>query len=706
MRNGRVRVMLLIAAFAVVGLCGLTTAQAALKDGLVAYYPFDEGAAVDRSGYGNHGTIALDAGITAADDGIVGKCMNFTGAGAIVVPDANQINLTSSLSLQVWVNTTSVARGGLFGKSYGANVDVFPYYLELLNDRLWPYIDGAEWINAEAEQYVFFGGPIATGAWRHLVATFDDDNDIMRVYIDGVYMGDGGQYDADISDEVNAFPLLIGALNTDGGYIRRYIGKMDEVAIWKRVLSAEEISKLYNDGKGMSVNAAVMAVSPADNAKNVKLDESLEWTPNLEMEGLTYDLYLVKGTDPNLLATPVLAGTTVTSYAPCCLDYSSTYIWRVDTYEPNDPNPVFYKGSIWTFNTIEAVPLITAHPTDQSGAVSKTVRFTVEGYSVSPIRYAWYRDGDSTVLSTSDILDVTIADENDEAGFYCVLTNDAGEKTSNIAYLTVERLIAHWAFEENLNDPINGWNGINRLSTMTEEYDEGILGRAIKFTSSPNNHSVVIPGSNDAFPEFMRRNGYTFTCWVKTSQSGWAGLMNMVTRGGNSEFSAWSGMGLALGDGTFLHQIKGGSEIGGGPINDGKWHFVVGAFDAKVKKNYCYIDGRKIKEANSGAPADVNQELMFGNEMTLEPDSDNIINGALPLVGLIDEARVYNYALSSTQVAALYADITGPFCVSTPEFDVSGPNSIADCVVDIYDFATFASDWMACNLFPTCVDSL
>lgn len=702
MRTTRMTVTLWMASLAM--LLGAGMSQAALKEGLVAYYPFDDGTAADASWYHNDGVMDPN-GLTASPDGIVGQCMNFTGEGVITVPHAEQISLTSSLTLQVWVKTTSTGRAGLVGKSYAWNQDKFSYYLELLNDYLYPFIDGYEWVGDEDQKYILFGNPIATGAWRHIVVTFDDAQDMMKVYIDGVYLGDGGQFDADLSDDVNTFPLIMGALSSDSGLVRRYIGKMDEVAIWNRALSDGEVATLYNQGVGASVTAGAAAVSPADGAVQVRLDETLQWVPLLDTAGLAYDVYFMNGTDPNLLTTPVLSKTSATGYAPV-LDYSGQYLWRVDTYEPNSPTPILYPGKVWRFSTMDPTPQITQQPTRQAGKVGESVSFVVEAYSVSPITYTWYKEGSTAPLGGTDTLAVSIADAADEGDYYCVLENASGTTTSDKAHLTVNRMIARWEFEDNLNDETGAWNGIVRPDSLTAEYDNGISGRAARFSTSSSNKSVVIPGSNSAFPAFMRRDGYSFTCWIKTTQGGWGGLMNMVTREGGDGFSSWSGMGLALAESYFAHQIKGSTELYVGTINNGAWHLVVGAFDPVQGRTYAYVDGIKQDEYFASAPTDVNQELMFGNEMTLEPGTNNILSGVLPLDGLVDDARVYNYALSPTEVAQLYVEHTGPFCVEPIAFDVSGPDGKPDCTVDIYDFAAFASHWLECNMFPTCIDSI
>ncbi|MBN2132424.1 MAG: hypothetical protein JW741_23180, partial [Sedimentisphaerales bacterium] len=64
--------------------------------------------------------------------------------------------------------------------------------------------------------------------------------------------------------------------------------------------------------------------------------------------------------------------------------------------------------------------------------------------------------------------------------------------------------------------------------------------------------------------------------------------------------------------------------------------------------------------------------------------------------GLLDDLRMYNYALTGAEIAQLYYDVTGiATCVEAPAADLSG-----DCFVDLKDFAEFVVDWLNCGIIP------
>jgi hypothetical protein len=95
-------------------------------------------------------------------------------------------------------------------------------------------------------------------------------------------------------------------------------------------------------------------------------------------------------------------------------------------------------------------------------------------------------------------------------------------------------------------------------------------------------------------------------------------------------------------------QVPSGSPYGGlygnKAVNDGKWHHVAGIYDGE--KMYIYIDGVvDVSQPASGAIATNDHPVFIGENVEIPERFWN---------GLIDDVRVYNYALSEGQVTALY----------------------------------------------------
>jgi hypothetical protein len=65
---------------------------------------------------------------------------------------------------------------------------------------------------------------------------------------------------------------------------------------------------------------------------------------------------------------------------------------------------------------------------------------------------------------------------------------------------------------------------------------------------------------------------------------------------------------------------------------------------------------------------------------------------------MLDDPKIYNYALTSDEIAAQFNAVTGnTLCVELAfagkYYDTNG-----DCVVDLVDFADFAAAWLATGL--------
>ena len=73
--------------------------------------------------------------------------------------------------------------------------------------------------------------------WSHVAFTFNEDTDRVRMYVNGAKI-DSGLISRALGD--SATDLLIGS-SASGGYK----GKIDEVAIFDRVLTQSEITELF-----------------------------------------------------------------------------------------------------------------------------------------------------------------------------------------------------------------------------------------------------------------------------------------------------------------------------------------------------------------------------------------------------------------------------------------------------------------------------
>ena len=128
-------------------------------------------------------------------------------------------------------------------------------------------------------------------------------------------------------------------------------------------------------------------------------------------------------------------------------------------------------------------------------------------------------------------------------------------------------------------------------------------------------------------------------------------------------------------------------------IADNEWHMVTGTYDGETGTGSIYVDGLLENQL-----VDTERKAAT-NEFPVVLGAQTVSAEYSPYEGLLDKTSIYSYALSPLDVAMLYTDVTGgEICLEYPEYDFN-----EDCIIDILDFAMFATDWLECNIVPTCM---
>jgi hypothetical protein len=146
--------------------------------GLIGYWKLDETSgttAVDSSPMGRSGTVT---GTSTWASCIINNGFSFNGASKKRAPGL--LNTPTSVSVAAWVNLTTADSGGSEVVSLG---DHFSIRLDESSSTKVYYYNGSSYGSLSVSQ------TFAGSGWHHLVATFDDDNDLMKLYIDGELAG-------------------------------------------------------------------------------------------------------------------------------------------------------------------------------------------------------------------------------------------------------------------------------------------------------------------------------------------------------------------------------------------------------------------------------------------------------------------------------------------------------------------------------------
>lgn len=207
-------------------------ASGGMDDGLVAYYPFN-GNACDVSGNSNDAS-AVTATLTSDRFGDANAAYLFQGTPVrqyICVPNSPALSGPTQITFAAWFQN---AKGYLLKKGV---------YLQHGTYVIMPRgASGAEvyvTLSGNQERRAEFTDPIPADTWTHIAGVWDGQS--IRIYLNGELKQ---STPAVGSLQANTSPLYIGCdYGTPGG--TGISGKVDDVRIYNRALSANEIKKLY-----------------------------------------------------------------------------------------------------------------------------------------------------------------------------------------------------------------------------------------------------------------------------------------------------------------------------------------------------------------------------------------------------------------------------------------------------------------------------
>ena len=169
-----------------------------------------------------------------------------TGSNKLDVPDSANLRL-SSFTVATWFKTTAnfpdegvmVNKGGLGSESAGANQNYGIWFTP--SERL----QGGFETTGGTNRYITSANAYNDGQWHHGVVTFDNGNNIVRLFVDGVQIGTLST--TSNPDNTGSQPLRI-AGNAQSLTEDFFIGQLDEVGVWNRALTNPEITNLKNNG--------------------------------------------------------------------------------------------------------------------------------------------------------------------------------------------------------------------------------------------------------------------------------------------------------------------------------------------------------------------------------------------------------------------------------------------------------------------------
>ena len=217
-----------------------------VTNGLISYYTLDaddiDGKTVKDMFGENHGTIVGDP---QSIPGHMAEGLDFGGQpDCVELPQIMAIG-ENSVTYETWfMKTNNAGWQYLMTNKNDFHNNFFRLGLNENTGQVRFYTEHDDELNTKFVTATDYGD----GEWHHVVATRDGDQ--AKIYVDGALAGEGDAMDGNIGgDDTNWYLAQDGNTN---GYL---IGAMDEVRIYSRALTEEEVKQNFESEGGTAVNS-------------------------------------------------------------------------------------------------------------------------------------------------------------------------------------------------------------------------------------------------------------------------------------------------------------------------------------------------------------------------------------------------------------------------------------------------------------------
>jgi predicted alpha-1,2-mannosidase len=341
------------------------TVFADIASGLVGYWSFDNSADIgaDGSGYGHNGTVNGN-GITQTT-GLQGRAAAFDGASVIEISATTLLNPTNAITVSFWYKSTQSASGGPFSI---VRHDTHFTAGQLRDSQNLSTI-AFDSTGTRFMVSTIWNGILNNGMWHHVAAAYG--NGTYNLYVDGQWAaGNNSLTTQQKTLKSSSKNWVFGGKEGRSGEF--YIGALDEIRVYNRLLSLSEIGLLSNGHQPHNP-------SPADGVHEQPVSElTLHWNPSLNPSipdepnpAITgyYLYYRLNDANFDDSGTTMVAidadadhdGITdpTVSYGPLNFGAETTVYWKVfeslNNSTPLDAETI--RGPVWSFRTKQSYDL-------------------------------------------------------------------------------------------------------------------------------------------------------------------------------------------------------------------------------------------------------------------------------------------------------------------------------------------------------------
>jgi len=500
-------------------------ANGQLTNGIAAYWKLDEisGSIVNDSYSSNDGTVT---NATINQTGILGNGVSFDGSGDYINCGSNSsLDIgTSDWSFSCWFKTTASlsSSSNLYtifanGSSATAGIDIILRGSTLWNGILVRLCDGSSYYDFKPDSDL--SSTINNGAWHHLAVTIDRDGNLV-IYLDASAVKTKSITAYSAKNFYSSYDHKIGVLNF--GY--SFDGTLDEIGIWKRVLTLAEISQLHNSGAGLSYpfgpTIPVTGVIVAPTSASIAVDGTQQLTASLIPSNAT--IQNVSWSSSNTSIATVNSSGLITGVA------SGSATITVTTEDGGFTD----ECSITVTTSTILVTGVTVAPTSASIAVGGTQQLTASliPSNATNQNVSWSSSNTSVATVNSSGLVTGVASGS---ATITVTTEDGGLSATSTVTVTTNSGSDYWQegtggiFYDGGNVGVGTSNPEGGLHIATDTYSGLVLQRIANSTYSLYRAQLGISGANGMYGLRIRvsnNNGSTYTDALFVQHDGKVGI--------------------------------------------------------------------------------------------------------------------------------------------------------------------------------------
>jgi len=657
--------------------------------GLVGYWKLDDegtGTVFDYSGNDRHGTIN---GNPQYVPGLFGEAMEFTGdPDRVNIGDYKGLLGGHAFSIAAWIKTS--ANGEIVG--WGNNTGTERVEFRVSESRLRVEHGSG---NRQGDTVV------GDGQWHHVALTVQENSTIsypqVILYVDGEDDTRSGT-DTDAFNIVENYDLSIA--RQYNGSNRWFIGLMDEVRVYDRVLSAEEIQAL-------AVPPMAHKPVPSDGAVHSDTWISLDFSAGVA--AVSHDVYFGENFDDvdggaeaaffgNQTDTNFVVGIADFPY-PEGLVPGTIYYWRVDEVEADAS---MRKGDTWSF-TVPAHTASQPDPPDGGRFVDTDPTLTWLSGIDTKFHNVFFGDNFEDVNNARGRIPYADAEYTpgelefnkvyywrvDEFGGAATHRGDVWSfRTESLTSIYDPDLVGWWKLDDDGSGFLTDSSGNGRHGTLNGDplWVAGFDGDALEFDNAGDFINI------EGYKGITGTNPFTITAWIKTTTNGQMISWGSGGTGGRVEFR--------VNGGRLRCDSAGGNIQADTTVTDNQWHHVAVAVIENATLSSgdvtIYLDGQDDTRTSSDTDAfniTSNYDVKMGQMYDF--------SSSRWYIGSIDDVRIYSKVLTPEEIEKTMAGDPRlswdpkPVHASTPNIDDIVPLSwsAGDSAVshDVY----FGSDKVA-----------